>query len=95
MPGSKPFLKGDAVGRPIELGTAMGAFIGEVERDLARGAAGRAGAKSRLRELHDLDELAAENLLAYLEDEREATGALPTDKRVVIERFRDEPGIGG
>ena len=92
VPGKLPFWKGDAVGRPIELGTAMGVFVGEVERDLARGPAGRAGAKARLRELHDLDELAAENLLAYLEDEREATGALPTDKRVVIERFRDELG---
>ena len=54
-----------------------------------RGRPGRG--KSRLRELHDLG-LAAENLLAYLEDEREATGALPTDKRVVIERFRDKLG---
>ena len=41
---------------------------------------------------HDLDERAAENLLAYLEDEREATGALPTDRRIVVERFRDELG---
>ena len=41
---------------------------------------------------HDLDERAADNLLAYLEDEREATGALPTDKRIVVERFRDELG---
>ena len=48
--------------------------------------------RQRLREHHDLDERAAENLVAYLEDEREATGALPTDKRVVVERFRDELG---
>ena len=58
-----------------------------------RGRPGRG--QVRCARLHDLDELAAENLLAYLEDEREATGALPTDKRVVIERFRDEPGTGG
>ncbi|MEJ7749006.1 MAG: DEAD/DEAH box helicase [Candidatus Limnocylindrales bacterium] len=92
IPGKLPFWKGDAVGRPIELGRAMGAFVGELERDLLRGARGRAEASQRLREQHDLDERAAENLLAYLEDEREATGALPTDKRIVLERFKDELG---
>ncbi len=92
VPGKLPFWKGDAVGRPIELGRAMGAFVGELEADLAKGATGRRAASARLREEHDLDERAAENLLAYLEDEREATGSLPTDKRIVLERFRDELG---
>ena len=92
VPGKLPFWKGDAVGRPIELGRALGAFTGEMEADLARGAKGRTAAATRLREHHDLDDRAAENLLSYLEDEREATGALPTDKRVVVERFRDELG---
>ena len=92
VPGKLPFWKGDAVGRPIELGRALGAFVGEAERDLAKGARGRTAAKQRLREHHDLDERAAENLISYLEDEHEATGALPTDKRVVVERFRDELG---
>ncbi len=92
VPGKLPFWKGDAVGRPIELGRALGAFTGELEADLARGPKGRAIAAQRLREFHDLDERAAQNLLAYLEDEREVTGALPTDKRVVVERFRDELG---
>ena len=92
VPGKLPFWKGDAVGRPIELGRAMGAFVGELEADLANGDRGRRAAAGRLREEHDLDERAAENLLAYLEDEREATGALPTDKRIVLERFRDELG---
>ena len=45
-----------------------------------------------MRDHHDLDERAANNLIAYLEDEREVTGALPTDKRIVVERFRDELG---
>ena len=92
MPGKLPFWKGDAVGRPIELGRAMGAFVGELEADLARGEKGRAAATTLLRETHDLDERAAANLLAYLDDEREAAGALPTDKRIVVERFRDELG---
>ena len=43
-----------------------------------RGAKGRRDATERLREHHELDERAAENLVAYLEDEKDATGALPT-----------------
>jgi ATP-dependent Lhr-like helicase len=92
VPGKLPFWKGDALGRPIELGRALGAFVGELEADLARGPKGRTAAATRLREHHDLDERAAENLLAYLEDEREITSVLPTDRRVVVERFRDELG---
>jgi ATP-dependent Lhr-like helicase len=92
VPGKLPFWHGDAVGRPIELGRALGAFVGEMEADLARGEKGRAAAVTRLREHHDLDERAADNLLAYLDDERDATGVLPTDRRVVVERFRDELG---
>jgi ATP-dependent Lhr-like helicase len=91
-PGKLPFWKGDAVGRPIELGRALGAFVREVEGDLARGSRGRAAALARLAERHHLDPLAAANLVAYLEDERAAAGALPTDRRVVVERFRDELG---
>ena len=92
VPGKLPFWHGDAVGRPIELGRALGAFVGELEGDLARGDTGRRAAAARLREAHDLDERAADNLLMYLEDEREATASLPTDRRIVVERFRDELG---
>ena len=92
VPGKLPFWKGDAVGRPIELGRALGAFVGEIEDDLQRGATGRTQARERLQEHHDLDDRAVDNLLAYLEDERDATGALPTDKRIVVERFKDELG---
>ncbi len=92
IPGRLPFWHGDAIGRPIELGRAIGAFVREVEADLGAGARARARAAARLASDHMLDDLAADNLLAYLEDEREATGALPTDLRVVVERFRDELG---
>jgi ATP-dependent Lhr-like helicase len=92
VPGKLPFWKGDAIGRPIELGRAIGGFVREAEADLARGEKGRAAVAARLRALHDLDELATENLLAYLEEERDVAGALPTDRRIVIERFRDELG---
>jgi ATP-dependent Lhr-like helicase len=91
-PGKLPFWKGDAVGRPIEVGRAVGALTRELETDIARGAAGRRAALARLRERNDLDALAAENLVAYLEDERQVAGAVPTDQRVVVERFHDELG---
>ncbi|MES2210850.1 MAG: DEAD/DEAH box helicase [Chloroflexota bacterium] len=92
VPGKLPFWKGDAVGRPIELGRAIGAFVRAAESDLARGKRGRKLVHDRLRAAHDLDELATNNLLAYLEEEREVSGALPTDRRIVVQRFRDELG---
>ncbi|HSO28861.1 MAG TPA: DEAD/DEAH box helicase [Candidatus Sulfomarinibacteraceae bacterium] len=92
VPGKLPFWKGDAIGRPIELGRAIGAFVREVEGDLAGGPKGRARAADRLRANHDLDELAVGNLLAYLEEQRDVAGSLPTDRRIVVERFRDELG---
>jgi len=92
VPGKVPFWHGDAVGRPVELGQAIGAVVRELEADLAGGAPGRSTAAARLQERHDLDARAAENLLAYLEEERDSAGALPTDRRIVVERFRDELG---
>ncbi|MFN2484238.1 MAG: DEAD/DEAH box helicase [Candidatus Limnocylindria bacterium] len=85
-PGKMPFWKGDMLGRPAELGRAIGAFVREMEDLDAETAV------ERLRTRHDLDELAARNLLQYLADQREATGTLPTDRSIVIERFRDELG---
>ncbi len=92
VPGKLPFWHGDAVGRPLELGQAIGAVVRELEAELGRGTRGRAAALERLASRNDLDPLAAQNLLAYLEDELEVTGALPTDRRIVVERFRDELG---
>jgi ATP-dependent helicase Lhr and Lhr-like helicase len=91
-PGKVPFWKGDGVGRPVELGRALGAFTRELSELATAGARGRARAVARLRDEHDLDERAAANLLAYLDEEREATGTLPTDRTIVLERFRDELG---
>jgi ATP-dependent Lhr-like helicase len=90
--GKLPFWKGDAVGRPIELGRAIGAFLREAEPDLARGERGARALQARLMAEHDLDDLAARNLVAYLDEEREVAGDLPTDRRIVVERFRDELG---
>ena len=85
-PGKMPFWKGDKPGRPVELGQAIGAAT----RELA--AQEHGVATERLRSAFGLDELAAENLTAYLEDQREATGAVPDDRTIVVERFPDEIG---
>ncbi len=84
--GKMPFWHGDGPGRPIELGRAVGALV----RELRSG--GAETAEARLRERCGLDETAAANLLAYLDDQAEATGAVPDDRTVVVERFRDEIG---
>jgi ATP-dependent Lhr-like helicase len=92
VPGKIPFWHGDGLGRPIELGRALGEFVRELEADLAGGERGRERARRRLLEHHDLDELAAENVLGYLAEERQVAGVVPTDRRIVVERFRDELG---
>ncbi len=86
VPGAVPFWKGEGVGRPYELGEA----IGRASRELV--ALTTAKATKRLVEDHRLDERAAGNLLAFLEEQAAATGAVPSDRTVVIERFRDEIG---
>ncbi len=85
QPGKLPFWKGDSPGRPAELGRALGAFCREL------GSAGRQESTARLR-LAGLDDLAAGNLVRYLDAQREATGYLPDDRTLVMERFRDELG---
>jgi ATP-dependent Lhr-like helicase len=90
--GKVPFWKGDGVGRPVELGRALGAFTREISEQAGAKRGGRKRALKRLREEHDLDAMAAENVLSYLDEEREVTGALPTDTTVVLQRFRDELG---
>ena len=85
QPGRLPFWKGDAPGRPAELGAALGEFVrelvtlGDAEARAAVAATG-------------LDEWATDNLLAYLREQQEATGQVPHDRAIVVERFRDELG---
>jgi ATP-dependent helicase Lhr and Lhr-like helicase len=86
VPGAVPFWKGEGVGRPYELGAAVGA----VSRELA--ALPDAKAKAKLRDEHALDERAAQNLLQFLSEQAAATGAVPSDRTIVVERFRDEIG---
>ncbi|HEY3106372.1 MAG TPA: DEAD/DEAH box helicase [Gaiellaceae bacterium] len=86
IPGLVPFWKGEGVGRPYELGEA----IGRTARELV--ALDDERARTRLIERHALDERAAENLLVYLREQEAATTALPSDRTLVVERFRDEIG---
>ena len=85
QPGKVPFWHGDGIGRPFELGEALGAFSREVS------AATPEKATQRLIDA-GLDEQARANLLAHLTEQREATGTLPTDRTLTVERGRDEVG---
>jgi ATP-dependent Lhr-like helicase len=86
VPGKMPFWHGDRPGRPLELGRALGAFIREI-RDMPD-----ADAVSRLQQHYDLDLLAANNVVLYLREQQQSAGAVPDDRTVVIERFKDEIG---
>ncbi|HEU4657212.1 MAG TPA: DEAD/DEAH box helicase [Capillimicrobium sp.] len=82
VPGAVPFWRGDSVGRPKELGLAIGAF--------ARWAVDQPA--EVLERDYDLDAYAAKNLLDFLREQQAATRVVPSDRTVVVERFRDEIG---
>ena len=82
VPGAVPFWRGDGVGRPPELGRAIGAF--------SREAVGKE--PEALADEYDLDQRAAENLVAYLREQQAATRVVPSDETLVVEKFRDEIG---
>jgi ATP-dependent Lhr-like helicase len=86
QPGKMPFWHGDKPGRPLELGRALGAFVREV-RDTPP-----AAAADRLTGEMGLDAWAAENVLRYIREQAESGGAVPDDRTIVVERFRDEIG---
>ncbi|MFJ5645222.1 ATP-dependent helicase [Streptomyces sp. NPDC093223] len=85
VPGRLPFWKGDQLGRPLELGRAVGAFLREV------GSLPKDDARLRLLAA-GLDAWAVDNVLSYLDEQREACGHVPDDRTIVVERFRDELG---
>src|SRR4051812_2323540 len=82
VPGAVPFWKGDSVGRPKELGREIGAF--------SRWAVDQS--PELLSRDYDLDDLAARNLVDFLREQQEATRVVPSDRTIVVERFRDEIG---
>nr|WP_240665994.1 ATP-dependent helicase [Agromyces sp. LHK192] len=85
QPGRVPFWKGDGLGRPAELGRALGAFMREIA------GAGESDARARVTAA-GLDAFAAGNLVTFLADQQRATGHVPSDRTLVIERTRDELG---
>ncbi len=85
VPGKLPFWHGDSLGRPLELGRALGKFVRELD------ALDPSPARKRLQDA-GLDEWAAGNLLSYLAEQKAATGHLPDDRTMVVERFHDELG---
>ncbi|MCD5343920.1 ATP-dependent helicase [Arthrobacter sp. AK04] len=85
QPGKLPFWKGDSLGRPVDLGRALGAFVRELSASDAGPAIERCKASG-------LDEFAANNLIQYLSEQKLATEVVPSDTTLVVERFHDELG---
>ncbi|NUS35210.1 MAG: ATP-dependent helicase [Pseudarthrobacter sp.] len=85
QPGKLPFWKGDSLGRPVDLGRALGAFVRELSASDAGPAAERCKASG-------LDAFAANNLIQYLNEQKQATEVVPSDTTLVVERFHDELG---
>lgn len=83
-----PFWHGDRMGRPYALGVQTGAFTRALS---SLDATDSAAARQQLEQL-GLDTWAVDNLLAYLREQRESTGAVPSDTRMIVERHRDELG---
>lgn len=85
VPGRLPFWKGDQLGRPLELGRALGAFLREL------GGLSPEDARQRLLAA-GLDTWAVDNVLSYIDEQRRACGHVPDDRTILVERFRDELG---
>ncbi|MCX4769390.1 MULTISPECIES: DEAD/DEAH box helicase [unclassified Streptomyces] len=85
VPGRLPFWKGDQLGRPLELGRALGAFLREL------GGLSSEDARQRLLAA-GLDTWAVDNVLSYIDEQRRACGHVPDDRTILVERFRDELG---
>jgi ATP-dependent Lhr-like helicase len=85
-PGRMPFWHGDRPGRPLEFGRAIGALARTLR------AMSEPAAVQHLTAGHALTETAARNLVQYLKDQVEAAGAMPDDRTLVVERFKDEVG---
>lgn len=85
VPGRLPFWKGDQLGRPLELGRALGAFLREL------GGLSPDDARQRLLAA-GLDTWAVDNVLSYIDEQRRACGHVPDDRTILVERFRDELG---
>ncbi len=79
--GRLPFWTGGVLGRPYELGRAVGAFRRQVSTDSAA-----------LESYSGLNAYARKNIVRFLQEQAEATGVVPDETTLVLERFRDELG---
>jgi ATP-dependent Lhr-like helicase len=86
QPGRMPFWHGDLAGRPLEFGRAIGGLVRTL-RTMSE-----SSAVAHLTERHALTETASRNLVQYLNDQVAAAGAVPDDRTIVVERFKDELG---
>ncbi len=96
MPPSIPFWLGEAPGRSDELSFAVARLRGEIDQRLA---SAESQAAERLQPVIDwladtpgIPHEAAQQIVEYLSRARSALGALPTQRRLIMERFFDESG---
>ena len=94
-----PFWHGEGVGRPAETGRMRGAFLRAVaagiEGDDAEAEEGGFGVSCAVSErlaADGLDDDAQRNLVELVRAQRAATGTIPDDKTLVVERCEDEQG---
>ncbi|GAB2718162.1 ATP-dependent helicase [Nocardia thraciensis] len=94
LPGRLPFWHGDSLGRPAELGGALGEFVRKAGQAVERAPTASPGSTDLEQVVHaaGLDDFATANLVSLLSEQRQATGHLPTDRTLLVERFRDELG---
>jgi len=96
MPPSIPFWLGEAPGRSDELSSAVARLRGEIDQRLA---SAESQAAERLQPVIDwladtpgIPREAAQQIVEYLSRACAALGALPTQRRLIMERFFDESG---
>jgi ATP-dependent Lhr-like helicase len=83
--GRMPFWKADRPPRPVENAKRIGALSRKILT------LGRQRAAEMLADSYALDRSAADNLAAYVFDQK-AAGVVPTDRTLALERMRDEVG---
>ncbi|MCS4536419.1 DEAD/DEAH box helicase [Corynebacterium sp. HS2168-gen11] len=77
-----PFWLGDQIGRPAELGAAIGAFRRHLLTDPA----------TALKSDVHINAFARDAMVEFVQDQQLATGIVPDERQFLLERFRDEVG---
>ena len=87
QPARMPFWRGEGIGRSYELGCAVGSFRRDMEE-----AIDAPDCLTTLRAAYPIDSRSAWNIREYFRKQRDATGVIPHDRRLLVETFRDEIG---